>query len=194
MGPDNHDNITKVGNVVEGVCSYLVLQVLAGNKHVPEVVHMYFVLNVSPSTISTHTGVPVGKVKGYINRIHEKTGGRYMKAREAIRLLYPCVIKLEPIINGNYCTACGRYINGNGIGRVTHVIHSHPDVLSGTVSEVIKGCIGGSVCTEQPKSIRYEMLCVKVPIDLKRKVEQMAREQGMSMSEYMRAVLASLHR
>ncbi len=95
----------------EAVLEYLIIKVLAGRDNIVRAVHDYFVNSVSPSSVAIRYSLSKHQVRGYIQRIVEKTGS-VVKARVLLKHAIPIILKIKPIvkeINGHIarCGLCG---------------------------------------------------------------------------------------
>ncbi|MCS7112142.1 MAG: hypothetical protein N3D82_04165 [Ignisphaera sp.] len=92
----------------EAVLEYLIVKILAGRDDIVRAVHDYFVNSVSPSSVATKYNLSKHQVRGYIQRIVEKTGS-VVKARVLLKYAIPVVLKIKPVtreVNG-YIVKCG---------------------------------------------------------------------------------------
>lgn len=92
----------------EAVLEYLIIKVLAGRNDVIKAVHDYFVNGVSPSSVAIKYSLSKHQVRGYIQRIVEKTGS-VVKAKVLLKYAIPILLKIKPItkeVNG-YIVKCG---------------------------------------------------------------------------------------
>ena len=81
---------------IEAVAQYLVLKALAGRMSVIKAIYDYFVNNESPSTLSRKYGLSKHQIRGYVQRIIEKSGSS-IKAKVFIAYLTPYVMKIKPL-------------------------------------------------------------------------------------------------
>ncbi|NPA97494.1 MAG: helix-turn-helix transcriptional regulator [Crenarchaeota archaeon] len=96
---------------IESVLEYLLAKALAGKSDVVKALYEYFVEGKSPSTLAAKYGLSKHQVRGYVQRITEKTGSM-IRARAIVRYVTPYVLKVKPIIkhlgNGvSRCLVCG---------------------------------------------------------------------------------------
>ena len=99
-----------MGSSVEDLLEYLIVKVLAGKDNIVNALADYFVKGESPSTIAAKYGLSKHQVRGYAQRITEKTGSS-AKARALLKYAIPIITKIKPIvkINGSIakCILCG---------------------------------------------------------------------------------------
>lgn len=98
-------------SAAEAVLEYLIIKVLAGRDDIVRAVHDYFVNSISPSSVAIRYSLSKHQVRGYIQRIVEKTGS-VMKARVLLKYATPVILKIKPItkeVNGYIvkCSLCG---------------------------------------------------------------------------------------
>jgi len=96
---------------IESVLEYLLAKALAGRKEVVKALYDYFVEGKSPSTLASKYGLSKHQVRGYVQRIVEKTGS-LVRARAIIKYVTPYVLRVKPVIkhvgNGmSRCLICG---------------------------------------------------------------------------------------
>ncbi len=96
---------------IESVLEYLLAKVLAGRSEVVKALYDYFVEGKSPSTLASKYGLSKHQVRGYVQRITEKTGS-LVRARAIVRYVTPYVLRVKPVIkhvgNGiSRCMICG---------------------------------------------------------------------------------------
>lgn len=95
----------------EAVLEYLIIKVLAGRDNIVRAIHDYFVNSVSPSSVAMKYSLSKHQVRGYIQRIIEKTGS-VIKARVLLKHAIPVILKIKPIVkeaNSHIvkCILCG---------------------------------------------------------------------------------------
>jgi len=129
---------------VVGIAQYLVIKALAGRGEVIEALYGYFVEGKSPSALAAEHGLSKHQVRGYIQRILEKASFR--RARAAIALLYPFVMRIEPIIarDGRLlsCRLCGAELI-NEYAAEDHIRFDHFDLVSELVVEIAEMALAG---------------------------------------------------
>lgn len=97
-------------NSAISVLEYLVLKMLAGKEDVVRALHDYFVEGASPSTIASRYNLSKHQIRGYVQRIMEKTGSP-IRARVFMKYAVPVIIKIKPVVtvvNGSMalCNIC----------------------------------------------------------------------------------------
>jgi hypothetical protein len=95
----------------EAVLEYLIIKVLAGRDDIVKAVHDYFVNSISPSSVALKYSLSKHQVRGYVQRIVEKTGS-VIKARVLLKHATPIILKIKPVarrINSQIvkCGLCG---------------------------------------------------------------------------------------
>lgn len=119
---------------------YLILKVLANKEEVVRALHDYFVEGASPSSIAIRYGLSKHQIRGYIQRIMEKTGSP-IRARVLMKYVTPLVVKLKPIaekVNGSLvvCSLCGEELPIQIIED--HIRKKHNDVVAECVYSVVE--------------------------------------------------------
>lgn len=92
----------------EAVLEYLIVKMLVGREDVVKAVQDYFVDSMSPSSVAIKYNLSKHQVRGYIQRIVEKTGS-VIKARVLLKYAIPVVLKIRPIVKevNGYIVKCG---------------------------------------------------------------------------------------
>jgi hypothetical protein len=129
-----------VRNSLAAVLEYLILKVLADKEEVVKALYDYFVEGASPSTIATRYGLSKHQIRGYVQRIMEKTGSG-TKARVLMKYTIPIIIKIKPItkkVNGSIavCGLCNEELPIQVIED--HVRKKHANVVNEYVNSVIE--------------------------------------------------------
>jgi hypothetical protein len=122
------------------VLEYLVLKMLAGKEEVVKALYDYFVEEGSPSTIATKYGLSKHQIRGYVQRIMEKTGSG-IKARVLMKYTIPIIIKIKPVtkkVNGSVaiCGLCNEELPIQIIED--HIKKKHTDIVNEYVNSVIE--------------------------------------------------------
>ncbi len=98
-------------SVLESVLEYLIAKALADKLEVVQALYDYFVSGMSPSVLAAKYGLSKHQIRGYVQRITEKTGS-LARARIVIKYATPFVLKVRPIVkrvgeNMVKCLVCG---------------------------------------------------------------------------------------
>ena len=98
-------------SAIESVLEYLVAKALADRFEVVQALYDYFVEGRSPSVLASRYKLSKHQIRGYVQRITEKTGS-LLKARIIIKYATPYIMKVRPIVkrmNDNMvrCLVCG---------------------------------------------------------------------------------------
>ncbi len=119
---------------------FLVVKRLAGNSSMLMAVKEYFVDGVSPSSISYKYKVSKFRVRGYIQRVTEKTRNSYL-ASSIIKQVFPIILEIEPAVikvNEKYvCLLCDQSFN-NEITVENHLRRKHEEHINKTIKEVLE--------------------------------------------------------
>jgi hypothetical protein len=96
---------------IEGLLEYLIVKALAGKENVIKALTDYFVYSESPSIVALKYGLSKHQVRGYAQRIVEKTGS-VTRAKVILKYATPIVLKIKPItkkLNSSFikCLLCG---------------------------------------------------------------------------------------
>ncbi|HIP56541.1 MAG TPA: hypothetical protein EYH02_00495 [Ignisphaera aggregans] len=98
-------------STLEAVLEYLVAKALADKLDVVQALYDYFVNGVSPSVLAVRYGLSKHQIRGYIQRITEKTGS-LTRARIVIKYATPFILRVRPVMkrvgeNLVKCMVCG---------------------------------------------------------------------------------------
>lgn len=123
----------------ESVLEYLILKVLASRENVVKALYDYFVDGTSPSSIATKYGLSKHQVRGYVQRIVEKTGSS-MRSRVLMKYSVPVILKLKPItrrINDSVaiCILCSEELLMQVVEE--HIRKKHSDIVNECLNSVI---------------------------------------------------------
>jgi hypothetical protein len=96
---------------IEGLLEYLIVKALAGKDNVVKALSDYFVYGESPSVIALKYGLSKHQVRGYAQRIVEKTGS-VTRAKVILKYATPIILKIKPVtkkMNSSFvkCLLCG---------------------------------------------------------------------------------------
>lgn len=130
-------------NSAIAVLEYLVLKMLADKEEVVRALYDYFVEGASPSTIAVRYNLSKHQIRGYVQRVMEKTGSA-TKAKVLMKYATPVIIKLRPIakkLNGSIavCSLCNEELPIQIVED--HIKKKHTDYVTeclGSVIEVLK--------------------------------------------------------
>jgi len=128
-----------VKSSTESVLEYLILKVLANREEIVKALYDYFVEGASPSTIAMKYDLSKHQIRGYVQRIIEKTGSS-MKSRVLMKYTAPLILKLKPIarkVNTSMaiCSICEEELPVQVIED--HIRKKHSDILSECLDSVI---------------------------------------------------------
>jgi len=119
---------------------FLVIKRLVGNSSMLMAVKEYFVDGVSPSSISYKYKVSKFRVRGYIQRVTEKTRNSYL-ASSIIKQVFPLILEIEPAVikvNEKYvCLLCDQSFD-NEITVENHLRRKHEEHINKTIKEVLE--------------------------------------------------------
>lgn len=125
---------------VVALVRFLVIKRLAGNSSTLMVIKEYFVDGVSPSSISYKYKVSKFRVRGYIQRVTEKTRNSYL-ASLIIKQVFPLILEIEPAVikvNERYvCLLCDQSFNSE-VTIENHLRRRHKEHVDKTVKEVLE--------------------------------------------------------
>lgn len=126
---------------------FLVTKRLAGNSSTLMVVKEYFVDGISPSSISYKYKISKFRVRGYIQRVTEKTRNSYL-ASLIIKQVFPAILEIEPAVikvNERYvCLLCDRFFD-NEVTIENHLRRKHEEHINKTVKYVLESIKESSV-------------------------------------------------
>lgn len=127
-------------NSAIAVLEYLILKVLADKKEVLKALYDYFVDSTSPSTIANKYGLSKHQIRGYVQRIMEKTGSSD-RAKVLMKYTIPVIIKIKPIakkVNGSIavCALCNEELPLQVVED--HIKKKHPNVVSECLDSVVE--------------------------------------------------------
>ncbi len=125
---------------VTALVRFLVIKRLSGNSSTLMVAKEYFVDGVSPSSISYKYKISKFRVRGYIQRITEKTRNSYL-ASLIIKQVFPLVLEIEPAVikvNEKYvCLLCDQSFH-NEVTIENHLRRKHEEYINKTVKDVLE--------------------------------------------------------
>jgi len=136
---------------------YVVLQRLS-NPVAVDVMYEYFVNNLSPTAIASKyggRGITRSAVRGYIQRLYEKSSFMYQLVPHMLRRIAPMLQGIEPVIERleeygtSRCKICGTIISGYPEANVIHVRRRHKDIIDRHVERIMNGLNGKRLETAQ---------------------------------------------
>lgn len=127
-------------NSLAALLEYLVLKILADKEEVVKALYDYFVEGVSPSVIANKYGLSKHQIRGYVQRIMEKTGSG-TRARVFMKYTIPIIIKIKPVVkrvNGSVaiCGLCGEELLIQVIED--HIRKKHANVINDCINSVVE--------------------------------------------------------
>lgn len=126
---------------VVALVRFLVVKRLAGNSSTLMVVKEYFVDGVSPSSISYKYKVSKFRVRGYIQRVTEKTRNSYL-ASLVIKQVFPLILEIEPAVikvnERHVCLLCDQSFSSE-VTVENHLRRKHGEYIDKVVKDVLEG-------------------------------------------------------
>ena len=114
------------------VLEYLALKALAGRKDVLEALYDYLVNNESPSQASLKHGVQKAQLKSAAYQLVSKA--RPPLVVKLMKLAWPHLMKVEPIVEDGYCKICRAPIHTNH--AEPHIAVKHQDLIKKTARDI----------------------------------------------------------
>ena len=114
------------------VLEYLALKALAGRKDVLEALYDYLVNNESPSQASLKHGVQKAQLKSAAYQLVSKA--RPPLVVKLMKLAWPHIMRVEPIVEDGYCKICKAPIHTNH--AEPHIAVKHQDLIKRTAREI----------------------------------------------------------
>lgn len=116
----------------KSLINYVALKILGGNDYLLDALEEYLVKGEGPATVAYKYGISKHQLRGYAQRIIEKSGGE-PRAKKVIPILKQISVGVKPIVikeaGGLYrCTVCD--VNLAGDSTEEHVRESHKDALT----------------------------------------------------------------
>ncbi|BCU67374.1 hypothetical protein HS7_08110 [Sulfolobales archaeon HS-7] len=117
----------------KSLINYIALKILGGNDYLLNALEEYLVKGEGPATVAYRYGISKHQLRGYTQRIIEKSGGE-PRARKIIPILKRISKGVKPIVtkektSGLYkCTKCD--INVQSDDAEEHVREAHKDLLT----------------------------------------------------------------
>ncbi len=122
----------KLAEERRAVLEYLALKALANKKNVLQALYDYLVLNESPSKAAEKHGIQKTQLKSTAYQLMSK--GRPALVVKLMKLAWPFIMEIEPIVENNYCKICKTVIHTNH--AEPHIAVRHQDVIRETALEV----------------------------------------------------------
>ncbi len=120
---------------VKALINYVALKILGGSDYILSALDEYLVKGEGPATVAYKYGISKHQLRGYAQRIIEKSGSE-QKARKIVPILIEISKGIEPIVvkdnDGMICKLCKAELNRDEAEE--HVRKSHKDVLNSTVA------------------------------------------------------------
>jgi len=121
------------------VLEYLILKVLANKEEVVRALYDYFVEEASPSMLAMKYGLSKHQIRGYVQRIMEKTGSS-TKAKVLMKYAAPVVTRLKPVaikLNGSMalCGLCNEELPLQIVED--HIRKKHANIISECLDSVV---------------------------------------------------------
>lgn len=113
---------------------YLALKALAGKKNVIEALYDYLVKNASPSQAAKAHGIQKTQLKSTAYQLLSKA--RAPLVAKLLKLAYPYLMEVEPLVEDNYCKVCQTIIHTNH--AEPHIAVKHQDIIKQTALEIEK--------------------------------------------------------
>jgi hypothetical protein len=124
-----------VENPARSVAEYLVVNALIGRRGVLKAFELY-IGNTSPSEIERLTGLTRTQIRGYLQRVYEKTCN-INRARVLLKALLPLLKNVDPVVVNGMCTLCGARV-WDHYAAFIHVKNMHMDIVEKHVSEILR--------------------------------------------------------
>jgi len=124
----------KLAEERRAVLEYLALKALANKKNVLQALYDYLVLNESPSKAAEKYGIQKTQLKSTTYQLMSK--GRPALVVKLMKLAWPYIMEIEPIVENNFCKLCNTVIHTNH--AEPHIAVRHQDVIRKTALEVEK--------------------------------------------------------
>ena len=116
------------------VLEYLALKALAGRRDVLQALYDYLVNNESPSQASMKYGVQKAQLKSAAYQLVSKA--RAPLVVKLMKLAWPYIMEIEPIVEDGYCKICRSPIHTNH--AEPHIAVKHQDLIRKTALEIEK--------------------------------------------------------
>jgi len=126
------DQRARLAKERRAVLEYLALKALANKKNVLQALYEYLVLNTSPSEAAKKYGINKTQLKSTAYQLMSK--GRPALVVKLMKLAWPYIMEIEPLVENNYCKACNSVIHTNH--AEPHIAVRHQDIIQKTALEV----------------------------------------------------------
>lgn len=125
---------------VKSLVNYVALKVLGGNDYLLNALEEYLVKGEGPATVAYRYNISKHQLRGYAQRIIEKSGGE-PRARKVVPILKEISRDLKPLVRraeGNIytCEICNLTLSGDDAEE--HVKESHKDVLALAIKNMME--------------------------------------------------------
>jgi len=121
------------------VALYLILKALA-SRPAADVLYDYFVRNLGVREVARKHNISKDRVRGYIERVREKSFCNTYRARAYIRVLYPHIKKIKPVIEISdgmcRCKLCGATLYARQ--AELHLVMSHRDIVASYLDAILE--------------------------------------------------------
>jgi DNA-binding CsgD family transcriptional regulator len=118
-----------------GIAKYLVSLALTGRQQALTALELWSA-NCSPSEIERLTGLTRTQIRGYLQRVYEKTCN-INRARVLLKALLPLLKNVDPVVVNGMCTLCGARVWDHYTAFI-HVKNMHMDIVEKHVSEILR--------------------------------------------------------
>ena len=120
---------------VKALINYVALKILGGSDYILTALDEYLVRGEGPATVAYKYGISKHQLRGYAQRIIEKSGSE-QKARKIVPILIEISKGIEPVVakteEGFVCKLCNMNLSKDETEE--HVRKHHKDVLNSTVA------------------------------------------------------------
>jgi len=122
------------------ITRYLVLKKLVNDTTTLLAIKDYYVDGLSPSTIGYKYKISKFRVRGYIQRITDKTRN-HLIATNIIRRVFPSIMNIEPVVikvsNKYLCLLCDQTFSTELMAE-NHLKKKHKDLLNNVVNQIVQ--------------------------------------------------------
>ncbi len=122
----------------KALVSYVALKILGGSDYILEALKEYLVEGEGPATVAYKYGISKHQLRGYAQRIIEKSGSE-QKARKVLPILIEISQGVEPIVvrkgESYTCKLCNAELTRDD--AEDHVRKEHKDVLNAAIAQML---------------------------------------------------------
>ncbi len=122
------------------ITRYLALKKLVNDNTTLLAVKDYYVDGLSPSTIGYKYKISKFRVRGYIQRITDKTRS-HLIATNIIKKVFPLIMNIEPVVikvsNKYLCLLCDQTFNTELMAE-NHLKKKHKDFFNNIVNQIVQ--------------------------------------------------------